>query len=127
MIQKTWINLSTKNPEKSAEFFEKLGFELKTQFGVISAILNANTMITLVENSQFKEFAQKEVADTRTTAETVVVLQLDSREAVNRLVDNAISLSARESREPHENGPMFGRSFEDPDGHVWEIFFMAEE
>lgn len=79
MIQKTWINLRTKNPENE------------------------------------------------TTAETVVVLQVESMDSVNELVDRRISLGAIETREPHNNSPMFGRSFEDPDRHVWEVFSVAEE
>lgn len=127
MIKRTWVNLSVKNVKDSVEFFEKLGFRFNKQFDTTHLILNDNTMVTLIEEPQFKQFAQKEVADTKTTAESVIVLQIESKDAVNRLVDGAVSLGAKETREPHEHGPMFGRSFEDLDGHIWEIFFMNED
>jgi hypothetical protein len=127
MIKNTWVNLPAKSLNDSVEFFEKLGFKFNKQFNATNMLLNDNTMVTLVEEPQFKEFAQKEVADTKTNAEAVLVLQVESKDAVNELLNKAISLGAKETRDPHEHGPMFGRSFEDLDGHVWEVFFMNED
>lgn len=127
MIKNTWVNLPIKNLKDSVEFFRKLGFEFNKQFAsenTTGMILSDNIMVMLVEEPQFKEFAQKEVADTKTTAEVVVVLQVENKDEVNTLVDKALCLGAKETRDPHEHGFMFGRSFEDLDGHIWEVFCM---
>ncbi|MCD4822272.1 MAG: hypothetical protein K8R11_09460 [Methanococcoides sp.] len=87
MIKNTWVNLPVKSLSDSVEFFEKLEFKFNKQFNATNMLLNDNTMVTLVEEPQFEEFAQKEVADTKTTAEAVLVLQVESKDAVNELVD----------------------------------------
>jgi uncharacterized protein len=43
---------------------------------------------------------------------------------VHELVDRAAAAGGRETRPPEDHGFMFMRSFEDPDGHIWEIFWM---
>ena len=88
MIKNTWVNLPVKSLKDSVKFFEKLGFKFNKQFNATNMLLNDNTMVTLVEEPQFKEFAQKEVADTKTTSEAVLVLQVESKDAVNELVDD---------------------------------------
>jgi predicted lactoylglutathione lyase len=49
---------------------------------------------------------------------------MDSKDEVNRVVDAAIKGGGSEARDPQDYGFMFLRSFSDPDGHVWEIFWM---
>ena len=124
MIKNTWVNLPVKSLKDSIQFFKNLGFEFNNQFNATNLILNDKTMVTLVEETQFKEFAQKEITDTKTTTEVVVVLQVESKAEIDKLVDKAISLNAKETRAPHEHGSMFGRNFEDLDGHIWEVFFL---
>lgn len=35
-----------------------------------------------------------------------------------------LAAGAKEPREPQDHGFMYGRSIEDLDGHIWEIFWM---
>jgi predicted lactoylglutathione lyase len=43
---------------------------------------------------------------------------------VDQVINRAIESGGKESREPHDHGWMYGRSFEDTDGHLWEIISM---
>jgi predicted lactoylglutathione lyase len=54
----------------------------------------------------------------------LTALSVDSRAEVDRIVDTAIKAGATPAREPMDYGFMFGRSFNDLDGHIWEIFWM---
>jgi predicted lactoylglutathione lyase len=58
------------------------------------------------------------------TPEVLLALQVESRERVDELVEKALAAGGGEAREPEDHGFMFGRSFEDPDGHIWEVFWM---
>jgi predicted lactoylglutathione lyase len=49
---------------------------------------------------------------------------MDSKDKVNKAVETAIKAGATEAREPMDYGFMFGRSFNDLDGHIWEIVWM---
>jgi uncharacterized protein len=55
-----------------------------------------------------------------------VALSVEGREKVDQMINNAIKAGGRESREPQDHGWMYGRSFEDIDGHLWEIIYMDE-
>jgi predicted lactoylglutathione lyase len=49
----------------------------------------------------------------------------ESKAKVNEIADNAIEAGGRKTRDPQDHGFMFGRSFEDPDGQIWEIIWMV--
>ena len=73
----------------------------------------------------FKGFIPgKDIADTAQAKEVLVCISAESRDAVDSLVDKAITAGGKQFREPEDHGFMYGRSFEDPDGHVWEVAWM---
>ena len=73
----------------------------------------------------FKSFLPgKQIADSRQTCEVMNSLQVESRDAVNTFVDTAIKAGAKPFRDPYDHGFMYGRAFEDLDGHIREIFRM---
>jgi predicted lactoylglutathione lyase len=74
----------------------------------------------------FKTFTKKEISDTSKNTEVIVALSVEGREKVDQMINNAIKAGGRESREPQDHGWMYGRSFEDIDGHLWEIIYMDE-
>ena len=51
-------------------------------------------------------------------------MSADSREEVDTLVDTALELGAQPTKEPQDEGFMYGRSFYDLDGHAWEVMWM---
>ena len=57
---------------------------------------------------------------------SIVALSAESREKVDQMINKALDAGGRESREPQDHGWMYGRSFEDIDGHLWEIIYMDE-
>lgn len=54
----------------------------------------------------------------------IIALSADSREHVDELADKALAAGGKESKEPADHGFMYVRSFEDLDGHLWEIAYM---
>ena len=54
----------------------------------------------------------------------LICISADSREAVDEITDKALAAGGREPREKQDYGFMYGRSFEDPDGHIWEPMWM---
>ena len=58
--------------------------------------------------------------------EVIVALSVEGRKKVDQMINKAIEAGGRESREPQDHGWMYGRSFEDINGHIWEIIYMDE-
>ena len=129
MTTKIFVNLPVKNLNKTIDFFTKLGFKFNPQFTDENAtcmIVGEDIFIMLLVETFFKTFTKKEISDTSKNTEVIVALSAEGREKVDQMINNAIRAGGRESREPQDHGWMYGRSFEDIDGHLWEIFYMDE-
>ncbi len=125
--RKIFVNLPVKDLEKSMTFFKALGFSFNAQFTdehSASMVISDSIFATLVTHGKFKEFSNKPIADAAKTTEVVICLSADSREEVNKLADAALKAGAQKLLEPQDFGFMYLRSFEDPDGHIWEIMWM---
>lgn len=110
------------------DFFSKLGYSFNQQFTDEKAacmVISETIYAMLLTEPFFKGFIpNKEVADTRKTKEVLVALSADSRQQVDELVDKALTAGGKKFREPEDHGFMYARSFEDLDGHVWEVVWM---
>lgn len=128
MSTKIFVNLPVKNLEKSKEFFLKLGYSFNQQFTdekAASLVISEHIYAMLITEPFFKTFIpNKEIADTAKTKEVLVALSTNSKQEVDELTNKAIAAGGKQFREPEDHGFMYARSFEDLDGHVWEIIWM---
>ena len=129
MTTKIFVNLAAKDLNKTIEFFTKLGFKFNPQFTDENAtcmIVGEDIFVMLLVEKFFKTFTKKEICDTSKNTEVIVALSVEGREKVDQMINKAIEAGGRESREPQDHGWMYGRSFEDINGHIWEIIYMDE-
>jgi uncharacterized protein len=127
MPTKIFVNLAVKNLKVSMGFFKRLGFTFNPQFTDETAacmVISDDIYSMLLTEKKFREFTKKEIADATKTTEVLTCLSVDSKDEVNRIVDTALKAGATEARELMDYGFMFGRSFNDLDGHIWEIIWM---
>ena len=89
-------------------------------------IVGEDIFVMLLVEKFFKTFTKKEICDTSKNTEVIVALSVEGREKVDQMINKAIEAGGRESREPQDHGWMYGRSFEDINGHIWEIIYMDE-
>ena len=127
MSTKIFVNLPVKDLDKSKEFFGKLGYSFNTQFTDATAacmVISDDIYAMLLTHAKFKEFTKKDIADATRTTEVLVCLSADSKDKVNQMADAAVKAGATVTRDPQDHGFMFERSFNDLDGHIWEIMWM---
>jgi uncharacterized protein len=125
--RKIFINLAVKDLDESVDFFTQLGFSFDPRFTDETAtcmIVNDDSFVMLLVEDRFKDFTKKELADSRTQTEAIVALSAESREQVDELADKALQAGGAPANEPMEMDFMYGRSFQDPDGHLWEVVWM---
>ena len=123
------MNLPAKDLNKTIEFFTKLGFKFNPQFTDENAtcmIVGEDIFVMLLVEKFFKTFTKKEICDTSKNTEVIVALSVEGREKVDQMINKAIEAGGTESREPQDHRWMYGRSFEDINGHIWEIIYMDE-
>src|SRR6476620_3489962 len=129
MITNIFVNLPVKDLNKTVEFFTKLGFTFNPQFtdeNGTCMIVGKDIFVMLLVEKFFKTFTKKEISDTTKNTEAIVALSAQSREEVDQMMDKVLGAGGREARDLQDHGWMYGRSFEDINGHLWEIFYMDE-
>ncbi|MDE1724625.1 MAG: VOC family protein [Thaumarchaeota archaeon] len=127
MGTKVFVNLPVKDLNKSKEFFTKLGFTFNQQFTDQNAacmIISEDNYAMLLVESFFKTFTKKEIVDAKKSTEVLIALSAENKTKVDEMLGKALAAGAKEPRAPQDHGFMYGRAFEDPDGHIWEIFWM---
>lgn len=126
-MRSIFVNLPVGDLEASKRFFGALGFEFNPQFTDERAaclVIEENIFAMLLTEEFFKTFVNGEIADAHTATETLLALSADSREEVDSLLERALAAGGSEWKPVIEEGPMYSASFQDPDGHVWEIVHM---
>ncbi len=127
MSRKLFVNLPVRNLDASVAFFTALGFEFDanvTDENATCMLVNEHTSVMLLVEKRFSEFTGKSVVDATTHTEAIFALSADSREGVDELVDTALANGGSKSQEPQDHRFMYGRSFQDVDGHNWEVMWM---
>ncbi|MFR9729022.1 VOC family protein [Saccharopolyspora sp. MS10] len=118
-----FVNLPVQDVRRSKAFFAELGFEFDDEFSdekTLCVVVEENIMVMLLERDRFAEFINGDIADPATT-EVLNCLSVDTREGVDELVAKAVAAGGSAWKPSSEMGPMYGGSFRDPDGHVWEL------
>jgi predicted lactoylglutathione lyase len=59
--------------------------------------------------------------------EVVICLSCESREEVDSLIARAVAAGGRIPHPPEDNGFMYDQGFEDIDGHLWNLVWMAPQ
>jgi predicted lactoylglutathione lyase len=129
MARQIFVNLPVKDLENSMRFFTGLDFSFDTQFTDENAacmVVTDDIYVMLLTEPFFRTFTKKDLVDARNSTEVLVALAVDSRQQVDALADKALESGGSPAREPDDQGFMYTRSFEDLDGHIWEIFWMDE-
>jgi uncharacterized protein len=127
MSKMVFINLPVADLKRSMAFYDSLGFTNNPQFTDETAacmVWSETVFVMLLTYPKFDSFTKKPRPDAHTTTGALYALALDTREAVDTMMASAAKNGGREYRETTDMGFMYSRAFADPDGHVWEPFFM---
>lgn len=127
MPRQIFVNLPVKDLKRSIAFFTSLGFTFNPQFTDDTAtcmIVGENNYAMLLTEEKFKTFSPKPICDATKFAEVLVAINFDSREQVDDVIRKAVANGGKTYADPKDHGFMYQHGFQDPDGHVWEIFWM---
>jgi len=131
MPQMIFVNLPVTDVARSTAFYEAIGCTKDERFSneVASAMqLSDEIVFMILSHDFFKTFTPKPIADAHGTTEVLICISRDSREAVDAIVERASAAGGKADVGPKQDmGFMYGRTFEDPDGHIFEPMFMDME
>lgn len=128
MSKLIFINLPVKDLERSKAFYEAVGAGNNPAFSDDTAacmVFSDTIHAMLLTHEKWRQFTSKPIVDAHANAQVLLCLSADSRDEVSRLVARASSAGGKADPTPVQDyGFMYGRSFEDPDGHIWEVMWM---
>jgi predicted lactoylglutathione lyase len=122
-----FLNLPVKDLPKSKAFFTALGYSFNAQFSDDSGaclVISETIHAMLLTYPKFQSFTPKAISDSGKSSEVFIALSCESRAEVDTLADKALASGGSAHAPAQDHGFMYGRSFQDPDGHVWEVFWM---
>ena len=131
MSKLIFVNLPVGDLARATAFYEAVGAKKNEQFcdGTASCMVFSDTIhAMLLTHDKYRQFTSKKIVDAKTSSEVLICISADSRTEVDDLVGKAKAAGGGIDPTPQQDfGFMYGRSFEDPDGHIWEVMWMDVE
>lgn len=127
MPKMIFVNLPVRDLAAATAFYEAIGAVKNPQFSdhtAVCMVFSETIYVMLLTHEKYRGFTTKPIAD-RSVSEVLIALNHDSRGEVDAVLDRGVAGGGRADPNPvQELGFMYSRSLEDPDGHVWEMFWM---
>jgi predicted lactoylglutathione lyase len=131
MSKQVIFNLPVKDLEKSKAFFSGLGFNFNPQFSneraAAMVVVEGSVQAMLTTETFFKSLIDKPVVQAKEANEVIICLMCESREEVASMVEKAVAAGGRTPHPLEDHGFMVTQGFEDLDGHLWNLVWMAPQ
>ncbi|HXE66556.1 MAG TPA: VOC family protein [Rhodanobacteraceae bacterium] len=128
MSRQIFVNLPVQDLARATAFYAAVGAVRNPQFSDDTAacmVVSDTVFVMLLTRAKWATFTQKPIVDAHRESEVMLALSCESRAAVDKLTDAAGRAGGKPDVNPKQDlGFMYGRSFEDVDGHIWEVFCM---
>lgn len=128
MTKMIFVNLPVTDLKASIAFYRAIGCEQNLQFSddnAASMMWSETIVFMLLTRQYYQTFTPKPLGDPKANTLALISLSFDSREAVDAIVAAAAENGGKaDPSEIQDLGFMYGRSFEDPDGHGFGPVFM---
>jgi uncharacterized protein len=127
MSKMIFVNLPVADLDKAKAFYAKLGFVNEPKFTDETAAAmqwSDAIVVMLLTHAKWKTFTDRPIPD-RGSSEVMLAISFDSKDEVDRVTEAAAANGGTADVNPKQDlGFMYGRSFLDLDGHIWETVWM---
>jgi predicted lactoylglutathione lyase len=127
MAKQIFVNLPIGSLKASMAFYDALGFKNNPQFTNDDAacmVYSDTIYVMLHSHGSWRRFTQRPIPPS-SSSEVMLALSVDSIQEVDTLNDIATANGGTADINPKQDlGFMYSRAFTDPDGHIWEPFWM---
>ncbi|MEU2350120.1 VOC family protein [Modestobacter sp. NPDC049651] len=122
-----FVNLPVTDLARARAFYGGLGFTFDERFSderTASAVIEENIVAMLLTRDRFADFVPGAVGDPAQATSAIHALSAASREEADELLARALANGGKPWQPAQDLGFMYGTSFTDPDGNVWEAVWM---
>jgi predicted lactoylglutathione lyase len=128
MNRMIFVNLPVTDLAKSIAFYEAIGAAADPHFrdeNTQMMRISDEICVMLLNHERFQGFTPRRIPNAHETAQVLLCLSAESRDEVDATTDKAGAAGGLADPNPkQDHGFMYGRSFADPDGHIWELAWM---
>lgn len=128
MNRMIFVNLPVADVAASTTFYAALGFTQNPQFSDETAscmVLSEAIYVMLLSHDKWRTFTAREIPDATKSAQVLLAISCESRAEVDDWNARAAANGGEADVNPkQDHGFMYGRDFADPDGHIWEPYWM---
>lgn len=123
-----FVNLPVTDLERSKAFYQAVGAEFNPNFSDATGacmVFSDSIFVMLLTHGKWRDFTSKPIVDAHSSAQVMLCVTVDSRDAVLAVLNQAVAAGGKPDPTPVDDYDfMYGRSFEDPDGHMWGVNWM---
>jgi predicted lactoylglutathione lyase len=131
MAKLIFVSLPVSDLKRADAFYQAIGAVKNHQFSDDTAscmVLSETIHAMLMTHDKYRQFTSKKITDARTSSQVLICVTADSRAEVDDVVGKATAAGGVPDPSPQEDFDfMYGRSFEDLDGHMWGVTWMDVE
>jgi uncharacterized protein len=128
MTKMIFLNLPVTDVARSTAFYEAVGATKNPMFSneTTSCMVFSETIhAMLLSHERYADFTSRTIPNAHETAQILICLSQESRADVDKVAEAAAAAGGLPDPTPTQDmGFMYGRSFADPDGHIWELVWM---
>ena len=128
MARMIFVNLPSTDLGRTESFYAALGWRKNPAFSddtALCMVWSDTIYAMLLTHDKWRTFTSRIIPDAHASAQVMCALNLDDRAEVDRLTDAAPAAGGTADPNPEQDlGFMYSRSVADPDGHIWELFWM---
>jgi uncharacterized protein len=127
MSKMIFVNLPVRDLSAARAFYEALGFTHNPQFSDATGacmVWSDAIHVMILTHEKWSGFTDRPICPPG-ASEVGFALTVESREAVDGLVAAGVAHGGQaDINPPQDHGFMYQRTIADPDGHIWEPFWM---
>lgn len=127
MNRMIFINLPVADLDRAMGFYTALGFASEPRFTDETAacvVWSDAIYVMLLTHAKWRSFTTRPICPPG-ASEVSLALALHDRADVDRLVEAGAAQGGKaDINPPEDHGFMYQRTLQDPDGHLWEPFWM---
>lgn len=130
MTKRIFISLPVADVTAATAFYEAIGCTRDPSFSnaaAASMLWSDAVTFNLLSHEVYRGLTPKPPGDAKATSAALFALALDTREAVDAFAAAAIAAGGREVHGAEDEGFMYSRGVEDPDGNGFGPFWMTTD
>jgi predicted lactoylglutathione lyase len=128
-VRMVFLNLPVSDLAASRAFYAGLGFTFDEQFSderTTAVVVDEHLVVMLLTRDRFADFVTGPIGDPAAATTQLTALSAAGRAEVDEFLARALASGGKPWKPAQDHGFMYGVSFADPDGHVWEVMWMDQ-